>query len=97
MLPAASDVRVPAPFAGAFLIFCFDYDGEYLSEAQFRSRYPPGCSPGPEYVASVTINGHAVLSTDNMFHRIRVDVRRFLHAGNNHIRVDFKSKVKPSP
>ena len=28
VLPAASDVRVPAPFAGAFLIFCFDYDGD---------------------------------------------------------------------
>ena len=33
VLPAASDVRVPAPFAGAFLIFCFVFDGD-LGRAQ---------------------------------------------------------------
>ena len=50
-------------------------------------------SLGIDTVADIYINGRHVLYTDNMFHRIRLDVHQYLVVGTNTIRVDFVSKV----
>ena len=50
-------------------------------------------SLGLDTVASVHINGEHVLDTDNMFQRLRVNVKPLLMAGNNTISVKFESKV----
>jgi hypothetical protein len=50
-------------------------------------------SMGIDTVADIYINEKKVFSTDNMFHRIRLDVKRYLKAGAiNGIRVHFTSK-----
>jgi hypothetical protein len=49
-------------------------------------------SLGIDTVADIYINERHVFFTDNMFHRIRLDVKRHLKAGSNSIRVHFYSK-----
>ena len=50
-------------------------------------------SLGIDTIADVYINDKLVIQTDNMFQRLRVDVKPALVAGNNTIRVEFFSKV----
>jgi beta-mannosidase len=51
-------------------------------------------SLGIDTVADIFINGQHVFFSDNMFHRVRLDVKRFLAAGKNDIRVHFSSKPR---
>lgn len=49
---------------------------------------------GIDTYATVFVNGHKVLRADNMFRTWRVDVKGFLHEGQNEIRVAFDSVFK---
>ncbi|MBS1816087.1 MAG: glycoside hydrolase family 2 protein [Acidobacteria bacterium] len=49
---------------------------------------------GLDTLADVTVNGTAVLKADNMFRTWRVDVKKLLHSGTNHIEVNFHSPAK---
>lgn len=51
-------------------------------------------SLGIDTVATIYVNEQKVYYTDNMFHRIRLDVSTTLKAGTNTIRVEFTSKVQ---
>eukprot|EP00041_Stephanoeca_diplocostata_P022641 m.542306 g.542306 ORF g.542306 m.542306 type:complete len:1018 (+) comp22116_c1_seq1:202-3255(+) len=50
-------------------------------------------SMGIDTVADLYINEKFVAHTENMFHTIRLDIKRYLVVGENSIRVDFTSKV----
>lgn len=49
---------------------------------------------GIDTYATVFVNGQKVFSADNMFRTWRVDVKAFLHEGQNEIRVAFDSVFK---
>ncbi len=45
-------------------------------------------------VAAISINGRHVTTSDNMFVRCRIEVKEYLHAGENEIRIRFTSPEK---
>ena len=49
---------------------------------------------GLDAYAEVSVNGHAVLTADNMFRAWRVDVKPFLKVGANELLVVFPSPIK---
>jgi beta-mannosidase len=49
---------------------------------------------GLDTVAEVSLNGHKLLSTDNMFREWRVDAKPYLHQGDNQLLVAFPSATK---
>ncbi len=49
---------------------------------------------GLDTFAEVSLNGHPLLKTDNMFRAWRADVRPLLHPGDNELRVLFHSPYK---
>lgn len=49
---------------------------------------------GIDTYATIFVNGHEVFRADNMFRTWRVDVKGFLHEGQNEIRVAFDSVFK---
>lgn len=49
---------------------------------------------GLDTVAEVSLNGHQLLSADNMFREWRVDAKPYLHLGDNQLLVVFPSAVK---
>lgn len=66
----------------------FDVPADLLSKRSVQLL-----SLGIDTVASIYLNGKHVFDTDNMFHRIRLDIKSHLVAGTNHLRVAFTSKV----
>jgi beta-mannosidase len=46
---------------------------------------------GLDTVAVISINGRCVAESDNMFTRLRLEVKRFLRPGTNDIRIEFRS------
>jgi beta-mannosidase len=49
---------------------------------------------GLDTFADVSLNGHPILSADNMFRRWRVPVKKLLHAGANTLTVTLHSPIK---
>lgn len=49
---------------------------------------------GLDTTASVSLNGKLILSADNMFRRWRIDVKPYLHAGENELRIEFSNSIK---
>ena len=49
---------------------------------------------GLDTLATVTLNGHTVGQTDNMFRQYRWDVKPLLQAGNNELDIHFASAVQ---
>ncbi|MGN7360154.1 beta-mannosidase [Paenibacillus sp. SAF-054] len=49
---------------------------------------------GLDTYADVTVNGHQILSTDNMFRTWKADVKSLLRSAGNHIHIRFRSPVK---
>jgi beta-mannosidase len=49
---------------------------------------------GLDTFAEVLVNGHKLLSADNMFRAWRLPVKGLLHAGDNQVEVDFASPIK---
>ncbi|MDR3727640.1 MAG: glycoside hydrolase family 2 protein [Terracidiphilus sp.] len=49
---------------------------------------------GLDTFAEVSLNGHPLLKSDNMFRAWRADVRSLLHSGDNELRVVFLSPYK---
>ncbi|PAX09070.1 beta-mannosidase [Sphingomonas lenta] len=67
----------------------FTVDDELLARDQVQLVLD-----GLDTVAEVWVNGAVALSSDNMFHRHRVDVRDLLRAGKNEIEVRFESAMR---
>lgn len=51
---------------------------------------------GLDTYADVYLNGYRILSTDNMFRRWEADIRRWLVAGENELKIVFRSAVAES-
>lgn len=66
----------------------FDVDGDFL-----RADSLSLVAEGLDTYASLSLNGHIVGRTDNMFVEHRFDVKRFLKAGPNVLEVLFDSPV----
>ncbi len=49
---------------------------------------------GLDTYADVTVNGHQILSTDNMFRTWKADVKSLLRSAGNHIHIRFRSPVQ---
>lgn len=49
---------------------------------------------GLDTYADVFINGINVLKTDNMFREWRIDIKKYINAGNNELRIYFHSPIK---
>lgn len=64
-----------------------------LQEAVLTKRVVQMVSLGIDTVADLYINDVFVAHTENMSHTIRLDVKKFVVAGQNKIRVEFASKV----
>jgi hypothetical protein len=71
----------------------WDYTASFtLPDGMLAKQHVQLVSLGIDTVADIFINGKHVFFSDNMFHRVRLDVKRFLKAGSNDIRVHFTSK-----
>lgn len=65
-----------------------------VSEQDLAQTHMELVFEGIDTYATIFVNGHKVLRTDNMFRTWRVDVKAFLHEGQNEIRVTFDSVFK---
>ena len=73
----------------------WDYSSTFVvPAAMLGKQHVQLVSLGIDTVADIFINGKHVFFTDNMFHRIRLGVKRFLQEGPNQIRVHFISKPR---
>ncbi len=73
----------------------WDYRASFAVPSSMLARqHVQLISLGIDTVADIFINDQHVFFTDNMFHRVRLDVKRFLTAGKNDIRVHFSSKPR---
>lgn len=65
-----------------------------VNDAMLAHRHVELVFDGLDTTATVFLNDHAVLNTDDMFRAWRIDARPYLHTGQNKIRVEFFSDVK---
>lgn len=65
-------------------------------DALLERRHVELLFEGLDTYADVYLNGHQILSTDDMFRRWTVDVRRWLVDGDNELKVVFRSAVAES-
>ena len=73
----------------------WDYEASFtVPPSMMQRQHVQLVSLGIDTVADIFINNKHVFFTDNMFHRVRLDVKRFLSAGKNAIRVHFSSKPR---
>ncbi len=92
---------IPDPFYGqneASLQWIGRTDWEYrtrfdLSPAELRHRHVELVFDGLDTFADVSVNGHAVLKTDNMFRQWRVPAVTWLKPGTNELAVVFHSPI----
>jgi beta-mannosidase len=93
---------IPDPFWGENelkLEWIEQADWEYrrsftVSRTMLRSPRVDLVAEGLDTVATVRVNGHPVLRTDNMFTGYRVNIRRHLKAGRNSIHVVFGNPIE---
>ncbi len=71
----------------------FRFDGKLMA-----SQHIDLVCDGLDTFATIYLNDEKILTTDNMFRTWRVDVKTFLRAGDNELRIVFESateKIKP--
>lgn len=93
------DRLIPDPFTGtneSRLQWIGQTDWEYETEfdvdaATLAHKHVELVFDGLDTLAEVSVNGHPVLSADNMFRRWRVDCRDLLRPGKNTLNVSFRS------
>src|SRR5699024_7246294 len=72
---------------------------QWIGLADWQYRPTLAVSPAPlrhepvARLADVTLNGHHVLSADNMFRDWRVPAKKYLHAGSNPLTVTLHSPI----
>ena len=60
----------------------WDYEASFtVPPSMMQRQHVQLVSLGIDTVADIFINNKHVFFTDNMFHRVRLDVKRFLSAG----------------
>ncbi|MBK8568066.1 MAG: glycoside hydrolase family 2 protein [Saprospiraceae bacterium] len=74
-------------------------DWEYLTEFEVGADWMAFSQlelyfKGLDTYAEVSVNGSPVLSADNMFREWAVDVKRYLKAGKNSLRILFRSPIQ---
>lgn len=73
----------------------WDYRSRFNVDAAMLSRrHVALVFDGLDTFAEVSINGHKVISADNMFRRWQAQVKRYLHAGSNTLEVHLYSPIK---
>jgi beta-mannosidase len=65
-----------------------------VDEATLKRGHVELVFDGLDTFADVSVNGHKVLSANNMFRAWRLPVKGVLHAGANEVEVDFASPIK---
>ena len=91
--------RIPDPFVGDN-----ERRVQWVAEADWEYRHQFAVTPevlrqphiwlvcdGLDTLATVTLNGHVLGSTANMFRHYRWDVKPLLRAEGNELRIDFAS------
>ncbi len=93
--------KIPDPFYGTNeldLQWIENRDWEYqttftVTAALLREDIVELCADGLDTVATVTLNGKKIATTDNMFVAHRWNVKKHLHAGRNELVVHFRSAM----
>ena len=93
--------KIPDPFYGTHeldLQWIEERDWEFRSEftvstAQLREDRIELCADGLDTVATVTLNGKKIATTENMFISHRWEVKRHLRVGKNELVVRFRSAM----
>jgi beta-mannosidase len=65
-----------------------------VAPALLAARVVQLVSLGVDTIADIYINNVKIVHTDNMFQRLRFDVKHALTVGSNSMRVEFYSKVR---
>ncbi|MFH1498794.1 MAG: glycoside hydrolase family 2 protein, partial [Verrucomicrobiota bacterium] len=93
--------KIPDPFYGTNeldLQWIEDRDWEYratfnVSSALLREDIVELCADGLDTVATVTLNGKTIATTDNMFIAHRWAVKKHLKSGRNELVIRFRSAM----
>ncbi|HRE25187.1 MAG TPA: glycoside hydrolase family 2 protein [Anaerolineales bacterium] len=73
----------------------WEYEGSFTVDADLLTQpHVDLVADGLDTLATVTLNGHTLGSTENLYRQYRWDVKPFLQTGANTLRVVFASTVK---
>lgn len=67
-----------------------------LSSQQLTAAHLDLVFDGLDTTAQVSLNGHPLLSTDNMFRTWRADIKAFAHVGSNQLHITFRPSAEAS-
>src|ERR1700712_999186 len=93
--------KIPDPFFGTnelALRWIEECDWEYrgvftLSSGELTDESIELVADGLDTIATVSLNGHKIAATENMFIGYRWDIRQYLKVGRNELLIHFRSAM----